>query len=59
MHSELSQKLAQLALGYEYMGTSNVVDVHVRHLRSKIDDRLGTPFVRTVRGVGYVVRGDA
>ena len=53
------EKLAQLALGYEYMGTSNVVDVHVRHLRSKIDDRLGTPFVRTVRGVGYVVRGDA
>lgn len=49
-------QLAQIALGYDYMGTSNVVDVHVRHLRSKIDDRFGIRLISTVRGVGYVIR---
>ncbi|MDO4805729.1 MAG: response regulator transcription factor [Coriobacteriales bacterium] len=49
-------QLAQLALGYDYAGTSNVVDVHVRHLRAKIDDRFGTKLISTVRGVGYVIR---
>lgn len=51
-------RLAQIALGYDYMGTSNVVDVHVRHLRAKIDDRFGVSLISTVRGVGYVIRGD-
>lgn len=50
------EQLAQLALGYDFVGTSNVVDVHVRHLRAKIDDRYGIKVISTVRGVGYVVR---
>lgn len=50
------EQLAQHALGYDYVGTSNVVDVHVRHLRAKIDDRFGVKLISTVRGVGYVVR---
>lgn len=50
------EQLAQLALGYDFVGTSNVVDVHVRHLRAKIDDRYGIKLISTVRGVGYVVR---
>lgn len=49
-------RLAQLALGYEYAGTSNAVDVHIRHLRAKIDDRFGIRLITTVRGVGYVIR---
>ncbi len=49
-------QLAQLALGYDYAGTSNAVDVHVRHLRAKIDDRCGIKLISTVRGVGYVIR---
>lgn len=51
-------RLAQLALGYEFMGTSNVVDVHIRHLREKIDNRFGFRMITTVRGVGYVIRED-
>lgn len=35
---------------------SNVVDVHVRALRSKIDDPFGTSTIETVRGLGYRVR---
>ena len=37
-------------------GITNIVDVYVRHLRSKVDD--GNPFkmIRTVRGTGYSIR---
>jgi two-component system copper resistance phosphate regulon response regulator CusR len=34
---------------------SNVVDVHVRRLRAKVDDPFGARLIHTVRGVGYVL----
>ena len=42
--------------GYDYMGETNVVDVYIRYLRSKIDDAFGLSLIHTVRGVGYVLR---
>ena len=38
--------------GYDYLGDTNVIDVHIRHLREKLwdDDR---SLIRSVRGVGY------
>ncbi|KAF0242885.1 MAG: two-component system OmpR family copper resistance phosphate regulon response regulator [Planctomycetota bacterium] len=39
----------------EYDGVSNVIDVHVRHLRSKVDDPFDRKLIRTVRGVGYAL----
>ena len=50
------ERIASDALGYELMGEANNVDVHVAHLRAKIDDRLGERLIATVRGVGYVIR---
>ena len=44
--------------GYDYMGETNVVDVYVRYLRSKIDDAFGISLIQTVRGVGYVIRDE-
>ncbi|SKC48956.1 response regulator transcription factor [Maledivibacter halophilus] len=41
--------------GYEYFGDTRTVDVHIRHLRKKIDDNNGT-FIETVRGVGYKMK---
>ena len=41
--------------GYDYAGETNVVDVYIRFLRSKIDDVFGIKMIRTVRGVGYVI----
>ncbi|SHK10735.1 response regulator transcription factor [Paramaledivibacter caminithermalis] len=41
--------------GYEYFGDTRTVDVHIRHLRKKIDDNDGI-FIETVRGVGYKIR---
>lgn len=45
--------------GYEYAGETNVVDVYIRYLRSKIDDAFGVKMIRTVRGVGYVIKSEA
>ena len=42
--------------GYDYVGETNVVDVYIRYLRSKLDDRYGVQLIETVRGVGYVMR---
>ncbi len=39
-------------------GVTNIVDVYVRHLRSKIDDGNPVKMIRTVRGAGYTIRGD-
>lgn len=50
------ERLAQLACGYDFMGETNIIDVYIRHLRSKIDDRHGIKLITTVRGVGYVIR---
>ena len=50
------EQLAQAALGYDFVGESNIVDVHIRHLRAKIDERFGIKLISTVRGVGYVIR---
>lgn len=39
--------------GYEYDKSTNVVDVYIRHLRNKLNDE---DYIKTVRGVGYVIR---
>ena len=36
-----------------FEGLTNIVDVYVRHLRSKVDDPFPVKLIRTVRGVGY------
>ena len=35
-----------------------MIDVYIRYLRSKIDERFGMKMIQTVRGVGYVIRED-
>ncbi|MCE5284461.1 MAG: response regulator transcription factor [Pelosinus sp.] len=50
------QHILQKVWGYEYLGDTNVVDVYIRYLRSKIDERFGEKYIHTVRGVGYVVK---
>lgn len=50
------ERLAQLACGYDFVGETNIIDVYIRHLRSKIDDRYNIKLITTVRGVGYVIR---
>lgn len=44
--------------GYDYLGETNIVDVYIRYLRSKVDDPFTNKLIKTVRGVGYVIRDD-
>jgi two-component system alkaline phosphatase synthesis response regulator PhoP len=40
--------------GYDFSGDSRTVDVHIRHIRQKLEQIPGAPqFIETVRGVGY------
>lgn len=51
-------QLIEKVWGYDYIGDTNVVDVFIRYLRSKIDDGFDDKLITTIRGVGYVVKGD-
>ncbi len=39
----------------DYDGLTNIVDVYIRHLRSKIDERFPRKLIQTVRGIGYMI----
>jgi len=39
-----------------YDGMTNIVDVHIRALRAKVDRGFSPPLIHTVRGVGYVLK---
>ncbi len=41
---------------YHFDPQTNVIDVHISRLRSKVDKGFGEPLVHTVRGAGYVIR---
>jgi two-component system OmpR family response regulator len=50
--------LLEHAWDFAYENRSNVIDVYVRHLRSKIDEPFGRRSLETVRGAGYRLRRD-
>ena len=49
-------KIEEHIWNYDYTGASNVVDVYIRYLRRKIDDKFEPKLIHTVRGAGYVLR---
>ncbi|MGE5323573.1 MAG: response regulator transcription factor [Actinomycetota bacterium] len=40
-------------LGFE--GLTNIVDVYIKYLRTKVDDGFGRPLIHTTRGIGYQI----
>ena len=50
--------LLEKVCGYDYSGETNVIDVYVRYIRTKIDDAFGIKLISTVRGVGYVIKDE-
>ena len=44
--------------GYDFIGESNAVDVYIRYLRAKLEVPFDKKFIRTIRGVGYVIRDE-
>ena len=49
------EQILEKVWGYDYYGDTNVIDVYVRYLRSKIDQKYGINMIKTVRGVGYII----
>ena len=49
------QQLLSKVWGNDFYGDDRVVDVHIRRLRSKIEGVTKTPYIKTVRGVGYIL----
>lgn len=52
------EQIEQYIWNYEYGGNSNIVDVYIRNLRKKIDAKHEVKLIRTVRSVGYTIRGN-
>ena len=50
------EKILDNVWGYDYYGDTNIIDVYIRYLRSKIDQKYNVSFIETVRGVGYIIR---
>ncbi len=50
------EKVLDAVWGFDFYGNTNVVDVYVRYLRSKIDDKYNVAVIETVRGAGYIIR---
>ena len=44
--------------GYHFDPQTNVIDVHVSRLRTKIDKDFAEPLLKTIRGAGYMLRAD-
>jgi two-component system response regulator MprA len=49
-------RILEQVWGYDYLGGSNLIDVHVRALRDKLEEHGGSRLLQTVRGVGYALR---
>jgi DNA-binding response OmpR family regulator len=50
------EQIVEGVWGYDYEGDSNVVDVYVRYLRTKLEETGLSRLIHTVRGVGYILR---
>lgn len=50
------EKILNNVWGYDFEGETNVVDVYIRFLRSKLDDDYDDKLIHTVRGSGYIIK---
>ena len=49
-------ELLEKIWGYEYESETNVTDVYIRYLRSKLNSEKKEEYIQTVRSVGYIMR---
>ncbi len=52
------QQIVDHVWRYDFAGLDTIVDTYIHYLREKIDAGADRPLVHTVRGVGYVLRGE-
>ena len=49
-------QIIELVWGYDFGGSANIVEVYVRSLRKKLEERAEPRLIQTVRGAGYALR---
>lgn len=52
------EQILERVWGFDYIGETNLVDVYIRYLRSKIDDNYNVKYIHTIRGVGYILKDE-
>jgi len=50
------EQILENVWGYDFIGDTNIVDVYVRYLRSKMDEPFPQKLLHTIRGVGYTIK---
>ncbi len=45
--------------GENFYGDDNLLDVYIRYLRQKIEDKTTAPLIHTIRGVGFILREES
>jgi two-component system response regulator ArlR len=50
------EQILENVWGYDFIGDTNIVDVYVRYLRSKMDEPFPKKLLHTIRGVGYTIK---
>lgn len=50
------EQILEKVWGYDYIGDTNVVDVYIRYLRNKIDQKFENKIIYTIRGMGYQIK---
>ncbi|MDN4494909.1 response regulator transcription factor [Ureibacillus aquaedulcis] len=53
------EQILEAVWGFDYFGDTNVVDVYIRYIRQKLGLVNSTAIIKTVRGVGYVLKESA
>ncbi|NJN76497.1 MAG: response regulator transcription factor [Synechococcaceae cyanobacterium RL_1_2] len=52
------EQILENVWGYHFQGASNVIEVYIRYLRLKLEDRSQKRIIQTVRGTGYMLKMD-
>jgi heavy metal response regulator len=51
-------KLIEHVYDYHFDTETNIIDVYINKVRSKIDNNFEKPLIHTIRGIGYVLKDD-
>lgn len=52
-------KLIEHVYDYHFDTETNIIDVYINKVRSKVDNEFDTPLIHTIRGVGYIIKDNA
>lgn len=50
------EQLLDAVWGFDYYGDTNIVDVYIRYVRKKLEEKNCSSYIQTIRGVGYVLK---